>query len=88
MSFVVGKDRDTLSVNTLPCFNKMLIAGKEIDMEDFRHIVNYVMCNSEMTENDPRLELLKDMQCLVVQEIRGQKRLVGHRPITIHFCSW
>ncbi len=91
MSFVVGEGQNALSVNTLPCGNKLLVAGKEIGMEEFRRIVNYVMCNSELTqgeESDPRLELISDIKSLRQQVINGQTRLVGDREIPNHFSDW
>ena len=91
MSFVVGEGENRLSVNTLPCFNKLLIAGKEISMEEFRYIVNYVMCNSELyqgEEDDPRLELISDIKSLRQRVIREQTRLVGDRPIPQNFSNW
>jgi hypothetical protein len=62
------------------------LAGHEISMEEFRGLVIYTMCNTDLEENDPRLELLEDIQSLTVIEDRHGKRLDGLRPLPHHFA--
>ena len=88
MSIRIGKGSDAFSVNTLPESNVLCIGGRDISMEDFRYIVNYVMCNSELKEQDHRIELIKDINNLVITEINGQKRLIGERPVSKYFSGW
>ena len=61
------------------------IGGHQIPLEDFRFLVMYVMCNSNISPNDPRLELLEDLRSLIVIEDEYGKRLSGLRPLAQHF---
>ncbi len=64
------------------------IGGHRVPLEDFRCLVMYVMCNSNISRsNDPRLELLEDLRSLTMIEDKYGKRLSGLRPLAQHFSS-
>lgn len=88
MSFIVGEGKNSISVNTLPQGNRILFGEKEISMEEFCSMVNYVLCNSELTGEDPRLELLADIKSLKVVSVMDRVRLIGDRPSHRFFCNW
>ena len=64
------------------------IGQHKIPLDDFRALVMYVMCNSNISRpDDLRLELLEDMRSLTVIEDEFGKRLSGLRPLAQYFSS-
>ena len=58
-----------------------------IPIEDFTHLVTYVMCNANLTVVDPRIELLEVVRGLTVIEDRFGRRLSGLHPFAQYYSS-
>ena len=64
------------------------LGGHAIPLEDFRQLVMYVMCNSNISrDDDPRLELLEDVRSLTLVKDEKGRRLAGLRPLAHVFSS-
>lgn len=63
----------------------LFLGDYEIPMEDFRELMMYVMCNTPLAEDDPRLELLEDIKDLTVVVESGYRHFKGTRPLAQHY---
>jgi hypothetical protein len=57
------------------------IGDYEIPLGDFKILVMYVMLNTPLTENDPRFELIRELEQLIVVENQFGRRLAGTSPL-------
>jgi hypothetical protein len=64
----------------------LYLAGNEISMADFRGLVLYVMCNTDLAEDDPRIELLEELRSLTVINDQYGKRFDSLLPLPHHFA--
>lgn len=66
----------------------IMFNGIEMDLDTFCHMVNYIMCNTPLGPQDPRLALLEDMRCLYKREYNGTLCLTGSRPLPEYYSIW
>ena len=80
LSLDLGTDPKGLEVATygIEGLPDICIGNYELSMKDFRYMVSYVMTNTDLMPNDPRLILKEEIRRMTVQEgyNPGGKRLV------------
>jgi len=61
------------------------IGDYEISMEDFLFAAHYVLTNTNLRPNDPRLQFVKSVQAMKV--VPGQPTIIGSREFPNHFLQ-